>query len=392
MPNSVWSRWLPTKRKFGVPCCCWLVVLVSINTGGRIMSQTTPSHVESTPPLYRVFFESGEPIASTTLSFSLASSPACTDDGTVLMMAVSRSLPGASTQSAIADATHPPVETLITVSTAGEVHDFRLDQVSDLYDVQQKGYYAANSGVTELVIAAVENKRTKEMFVASDGTKHEVTTNPSDHHDYLLVFDARGEYRSRIQIDDTLAIVRVGLFPSGSLLALGFDRQDRSPKLVMLKEDGTLFRLLDIPKGDAPPKIFDRKNESDAALYIKPTQLVPYRNSIVVVQNDSAFPLIEVSESGEARVIQPKLPGGERIGRLIPSDGNLYAESNSGSEAHIYEISADDGAVLRRIEPGRDDVACIHDGKFLAFNQSAGKLVPLVGTLEPAATGTNQKR
>jgi hypothetical protein len=310
------------------------------------------------------------------------------------MMAVSRSLPGASAQSAIADATHPPVETLVTVSTAGEVHDFRLDQVSDLYDVLQKGYYAANSSVTELVIAAVEEKRTKEMFVASDGSKHDVTTNPAEHHDYLLIFDARGEYRSRIQIDDTFAIVRAGLFPSGSLLALGFDKRDRSPKLLMLKGDGTLLRLLEIPKGDAPPEIFGRRDESkkDAALYIKPTQLVPYRNSIVVVQNDSAFPLLEVSESGEVRVIRPKLPAGERIGRLIPGDANLYAESNSGSDAHIYEISAADGAVLRRIDPGRDDVACIHDGKFLAFNQSDGKLVPLVGTLEPAAAGANQKR
>jgi outer membrane protein assembly factor BamB len=74
---------------------------------------------------------------------------------------------------------------------------------------------------------------------------------------------------------------------------------------------------------------------------------------------------------------------------LVPSDENLDARVNPAGNGSIYELNAQDGTVLRRfkLEDGRSGsgVAGVHDGKFLSFEHGQGKLVPLMGTAEPAA-------
>jgi hypothetical protein len=101
------------------------------------------------------------------------------------------------------------------------------------------------------------------------------------------------------------------------------------------------------------------------------------------------FPLLEVNEAGMIRAIHPKLPKGTQIDTLIASDQNLYALVNPKDDGAIYELNAQDGTVLRRFAlpegPG-SPVACVHDGKFLSFEHGEGKLVPLIGTAEPAAS------
>jgi len=105
----------------------------------------------------------------------------------------------------------------------------------------------------------------------------------------------------------------------------------------------------------------------------------------------TTFPLLEVNEAGAIRAIQPKLPNGVQISMLVPSDENLYARVNEIRDGSIYELNAQDGAVLRRLQVGDNesgaDVACVHDEKFLSFQHSDGKLVPLIGAAEPAADG-----
>ncbi|MGA8430415.1 MAG: hypothetical protein WB729_11385 [Candidatus Sulfotelmatobacter sp.] len=313
----------------------------------------------------------------------------CSGDGTaflyVLLPAV-RKGPTVLSSSRVPDG--PPIELLVSIARSGEAHEFRLDQITDLYDVHQKGYYASESNVGVLVIAATEDKWGPREFVTSDGTKHEVNRSLAEHHDHLLIFDRAGNYKRRVQIDDTLAINRIGMFPSGVFLALGFDRQDHSPKLAMLQEDGTLLKFLEIPKDDAPKSMLGTQDGGGRgpAVFVAPAQLVPDGDSIVIVQNKSKFPLLEVNEAGAVRVIKPDLPEGVQIDKLIPSDGNLYARVNE--QGSIYELNAQTGKTLRHLQIGDHepdvDVVCVHDGKFLSFEHEGGELVPLVGTAEPA--------
>lgn len=87
-------------------------------------------------------------------------------------------------------------------------------------------------------------------------------------------------------------------------------------------------------------------------------------------------------------MIKPELPRGAQINMLTPSEQNLYAIVGEVRDSSTYELDPG-GAVLRQIIQANDDsaagiVACVHDQKFLSFKHEDGKLIPLVGTAEPA--------
>jgi len=335
-------------------------------------------------PLYRLYFHRGQPIGVGTSRIPTAPSE-CIGDGTVFFNV----LLSASGGEMPLPEPGPPIELLASVSPSGESHDFRLDQVTDLYDVHQKGHYASDSTVALLVIASPEDKRGKEIFTTSDGARHEFTENLAEQHDYLLLFDRKGHYQKKVQIEGSFAIHRVAAFSSGAFLAIGFDKQDRSPRLAIFKDDGTLSRLLEIPKGDAPKSMLGTQDARGRgpAVFIAPSELAPYGDSVIVVQDKTDFPLLEVNEAGAIREIRPRLLEGLRVESLIPSDGNLYARVND-SGAPIYELDEETGTPLKRFMTGAtdsgSDVACVHDGKFLSFEYSEGKLTPLTGIAEPA--------
>jgi hypothetical protein len=94
-----------------------------------------------------------------------------------------------------------------------------------------------------------------------------------------------------------------------------------------------------------------------------------------------------VNEAGAIRVIKPKLHDGVQIEMLVPSDENIYVRLKDTRHGAIYELSPQDGAILRRFRIGNDesgaDVACVHNGKFVSFEHSEGRLIPLIGTAEP---------
>jgi hypothetical protein len=196
-------------------------------------------------------------------------------------------------------------------------------------------------------------------------------------------------------MDDAFSVQRVGVFPSGTFLAFGFDKQDHSPRLALLQDDAKFLRFVEIPKGDAPETMFEMKDSAGkgVAVYIAPSQLVPHGDSILIVQSKTEFPLLEVNEAGMIRAIHPKLPEGTQIDTPIASDQNLYALVDPKDDGDIYELNAQDGAVIRRFAlpdgPG-SPVACVHDGKFLSFEYGEGKLVPLIGMADSAASAKKQ--
>ena len=91
---------------------------------------------------------------------------------------------------------------------------------------------------------------------------------------------------------------------------------------------------------------------------------------------------------------------GEQIEAAIPSDRSLYViaspeTTERGSAGVIYEVNREDGSLLRRFEltAGRaSQVACIHEGKFLSLDHRDGKIVPLLGSPEPANVGQQRSQ
>ncbi len=366
------------------------IALIMTGLSLSAQGQARPKAAESIPaaaaPLYSISFERKDAVAGIDASPAIKLPFECTSDGTVFVDMVpvgGQVLPPLYA---------PPPLLLTSVSPSGHANTFPLDQVTEqLYDVREVDHYASDSAVIFLIKAARENKLVKQAYTKSDGTEGEFAKNTADRHTYIVSFERDGRYKKTVEADLPFEMRQLGVFPSGNFLAFGYDEKDHSPKLAMLKDDGTLMRFLQIPKGDAPESMFGTKDGSGkgASVYIAPIQFVPEGHSIVIVQNKTSFPLLEVSEGGAITAIPTKLPNDTQIAGVIASDLNLYARVNPTTDGSIYEIGAHDGAVMRRFElsDGRSasSVGCVHDGKFLGFEHGEGKLIPLIGTAETAA-------
>ena len=356
-----------------------LALLVSLTASGQNASKATPPAV----PSYRISFERREAASGSGGWMALRLPFECISDGTIFVDFVTT--PPAN------PAIEPPVfpaTTLVSISPDGHSQTFRLDQAPKLYSANMS-FYATESGVTFLVSGTLEKKLVKGTSTGPDGGQHEFIRNDAERHVYILSFNRDGTYQRSTEIEPSFPVQRLGVFQSGTLLAYGHDWKSHAPKLAMLKEDGTLLKVLDIPEGDAPGSLRD-----DRSKVLAPTEIVPEGRSILLVQSGTSFPLLEVSEGGAIRAIHPKLSTGMQIEGVIPSDYGLYLIVGTGGvkpvdQGTIYEVSPGDGGLLRRFELSDNrtafDVACVHDRKFLSIDYGDGKVVPLVGTAEPVA-------
>jgi hypothetical protein len=371
-------------RRTGMALTLLLALSLSAIANGQSVSEAASSAL----PSYRISFERREAASGSGGSVALALPFECTSDGTIYVDFVNT----VRANSGIEPLAFPET-TLVSISPDGHSQTFRLDQAPKLYS-SNMSFYAAESGVIFLVSGAIENKVVKGTSTGPDGSQHEFIRNDAERHAYVLGFGRDGTYRRRTEIEPSLfPVQRLGVFQTGTFLAYGYDWNRRSSRLALLKEDGTLLKELPIPVDDAPDPMLGAGRSSRAA------QLIPHGRSILVLQNEKS-PLLEVSESGAIRVIRPKLTKGLQIETVIPSDQDLYvilspegwgpsvAQRISEQSMPMYEISAEDGILLRRFE--LDDrtalgVACVHDRKFLSIDYRDGKVVPLVGTAEPVA-------
>lgn len=346
-----------------------------------------PENTPATIPVYRVSFDRHDAVSGVSSSPVIELPLQCASDGTMFMSFVASVPAGIG----VVPPPEPPSVRLVSVSTSGQGQTFDLDKVPELYISSQIDRFAADSQVAFLVNASKQYEAGKRRFSMADGSQHEYSINAAEQHRFIVTFKRDGTYHRSVQIEDPFQIQQLGVFPSGAFLAFGYDEKDDSPKLAMLKEDGTLLKPLQPAKNDVPESILGK--DPARPKVVLPAQFVPDGRSILIVQSDSDFPLLDVSEGGAIQAIRAKLPQGMQIKSLIPSDRNLYAVigasvERDSSKENIYEFSRNDGTILRRFELPGDirayDVACIHDQKFLSLDYRDSKIVPLVGSAGPA--------
>src|ERR1700722_7741342 len=372
----------------------FLMLGLSLSARGEPNPKAEASRSAALPaPLYSISFERKDAVAGLDASPAIKLPFQCTNDGTAFVDMV----PVGAQMHPPAYA--PPPLLLTSVSPTGHANTFPLDQTTEqLFDVREIDHYAAESEVIFLIKAAKESKPIKQTYTKEDGSQSEITKNTADRNVYTITFNRDGEHKKTIEIDSGFRIQNVGVFPSGDFLIFGYDEKDHSPKLAMLKSDGTSLRPLEIPKNDAPDSMFGTKDDpgKGGAVYIAASQFVPAGHSIIVVQNKTTFPLLEVNAGGAITAIPTKLPRGMKIDGLIASDQHLHARVTPADDGSIFEIGAHDGMVIRRfiLSDGHSasGVACVHDGKFLSFEHGDGKLIPLIGTAEPAVSAEKQTK
>ncbi|MGB6475199.1 MAG: hypothetical protein WBF04_14175 [Candidatus Sulfotelmatobacter sp.] len=365
----------------------------SLGAGAQAGSEAAAGSISAEAPAYRVTFERRDAIPGIIASSAIKLPFVCTTDGTVFVGFLNDTVP--SGMGLPAPPPVLPLVRLVSFSTTGKGQTFDLAQVTDLYISSELDHFVSESEVAFLVRAAREYKPKKKTYAIKGGGQGEFSSNAAEQRQYLVIFDRDGTYRKTIDVEDLpLRIENLGVFPSGTFLAFGSDPKDESPRLAMLKEDGTLLMPLEIKKGDVPESMIGKAGGARPGV-IAPAQFLPEGRSIIIVQNESTFPLLEVSEGGAIEAIHPKLPRNSSIKALIPSDRNLYAivtqpGADSASKETIYEVSREDGNVLGRFDlaDGRrpSQIACIHDQKFLSLDHGEGKIIPLVGSPEPANT------
>ena len=354
-----------------------------------LCAQSVPKNIaakeQQSAPKYSIDFIEGEPVAGIGAIHAFSMPLECSSDGTLFVSAV-QSLNAGSPPANLAPFQPPML--MISVSPTNEAHSFPLNNIPDLSDITQVADYPTDSSVVFLLSAASEDKKEKRTYVGSDGQRNETTVNTAPHHFFLVLFGRDGTYSKTIQVEDPFEITRIGQFPTGMYLAYGYDRTDHSPKLALLKEDGTLLKYLEAPKGGTPESAV-RQPKSSGAFFVSPTQFAGQAHSIYLLQNKTDSPILEVSESGAVRVIKPKLRDGLKIDMLIPSDQNLYGRMSDTKDGSIFEFDENNGDVLKRFDAKKDqsgrDIACVHDNKFLSFKQVQGRLIPLSGNAVPAS-------
>ena len=363
-------------------------VIVVLSVLQHLSAQSSPPVVRPSaeaPPAFAISFQQGEKISGLEVSPVVLLPVQCTSSGTIFLNLLQ--LPDFRNQ------------LLESVSVAREVHQFHPQQVPDLYDVRVIDYFASDSGVSYLVQAAQENETVRQTVTTSSGESWDETRNPKDHHYYVLRFDRDGSYKGRARIDDQVPhfnFQRLGVFSSGTMLAYGFDAVTHQPQLVLLKQDGMLLTFVQVSGEALPASGFQLKQNREESATVAPVQILPEGPFLLVGQiasgkrspSDKKYPLLEVSEAGAVRAIQPKIPVGSYISMLVASDSGIYARVAGADEGFIYQVSAEDGRILARFyEPkGTSFEACIHDNKFFAFDQpDASTLTPLVGSPKPLA-------
>src|SRR5580704_14457512 len=147
------------------------------------------------PPSYAVSFERGEEVPGVDAP-AIVLPFQCVEDGTVYF-----------NQPKPPDAAAPftPSLELSSVSPSREVHTFLLSHIPDLFDVQERDFYASDSHVVFLVKAARENKQAMKTLKAPDGAEAHGSENNAEHRPYILVFDREGRYEEAVEVDDAFA-------------------------------------------------------------------------------------------------------------------------------------------------------------------------------------------
>ncbi len=280
---------------------------------------------------------------------------------------------------------------LVSISKDG-ARNFVLKKAPGLHAVREKGFFPGDSAVAFLVNATRDERESKQTIIVANGERHERTGKFGEKHDFIVIFDRKAEYKETIELDLPFAALRIGIFPSGNFLVVGFDQFRRAPQLVILREDGTLLRLLDFPRrysvqgneSKSQERAWSRLPAGGATTFVlSGAQLVSSgRSLLLVVPRTTA--VLEVTEGGEVSRHPLSIPQGFALDSFIPSGSGWYVSlrktSGDGNQsspvamhelppAVIYEFNPQDGTPVRKIIPVHTDahVACQHEGEFLAL-------------------------
>jgi hypothetical protein len=346
------------------------VILMLFIPAQRIIAQVVNDKAAPSVPIVDVNFKDDRTVTGLVASPVLAYPLECSTDGKVLIEMLS-----------------PPdfrehVLYLLLPSKGAR----RLDatQMTDLDDVQIVSHYLAPSSIAVLVNA----------------THDAAGPNYLKRHYYIATFDNEGAYKGSIQVPDEIVRPRnVGAFDNGMFLVSGVDQKapPSMSRLTLLSADGSVVSVLDPPGGFR--KEYEKVMSSGASQggRIAPQmQMVPFRESILLVSRSTRIPVLEVKGSGDIREVELQLPKGQEyvVDSIVPSSRskwfvrfNVVAPLGKpfSNDPILYGVDPSNGMLLERfhfVGASGSEIVCSSDGQMLALQQDDnGHFVEIKGTV-----------
>lgn len=284
----------------------------------------------------------------------------------------------------------PNLNTLVLLAGDNGLTRLNIAKANDIKTAEVRSYFSTDSDVLVLLSGADELKMEKQHyqvtpFPGSSQTPREIeqNVNRAEQHRYILHFDLTGDLRKVYKIDDAFEYSVVAEFASGKLLLGGMPIHGK-PQWAIADGDGTIRAFITLPN--------ETKLREDAAALFKPnghgsssaesmfgiTQIVPYRDELVMIPPGKSGVLYVIGENGVARTLRLHLPNGLEPGSAIPATTSLFLRANDPTKAQngletgpIYNINMETGAPLLQYETGdvqASSVLCASGTDFIGLH------------------------
>jgi hypothetical protein len=273
-------------------------------------------------------------------------------------------------------------------------HAFSVQQIQGLYGINSiRGVFVNDSMVGLLITATKDPSNPRTVNIGKDLPP--LIMYPGKHQDFLAEFDLSGNFTKAVELPEGLDIWRLAALPDGSLLALGYDRINARPHLMILGSDGDRKRDLQIPAIMEDNRVLsegasaDMKKQMQAEDIMNSWQFAWARQKVLLFQARSSAPILEVGAGGAVREVTIEHPKGYGIDSVLPSNdrwlirfrkdglsetGAINSDPKTKNFA-LYEIDSVDGSLRRQIEISEGSfysASCEKDGRVTAFTMDQG--------------------
>jgi hypothetical protein len=351
-----------------------LLVLGLGSMGAALVTQekTVPKTFPKIPS-YGLEISAEEPVAAQLPSQMYELGFSCTSDGSVVVN--SYLLPDKSARR--------NRWVLHTISSSGKVVSFDFKKINDIALRDDQDAAAHDVGDHDVDF----------LFGQLGGSKHDGLPQdgrPAEPPKWFVArFDRDGGYHGATELNlSRLVPQRMAAFDNGDLLLFALDETNRQAQLIRYSVIGQKVHYyfadaefakkdpgagLPVDRGPNPERM--ELFRLSVSMFL--SQLLHYKDSILLLQKDENTPLFQAFPDGSVRTIKLPKVEGFGLGELIPSDDQIYvqyrkpnANLNRSDQMLILELDANTGEELRRIEPGDLEVACVHQGVFRVIRHS----------------------
>lgn len=214
---------------------------------------------------------------------------------------------------------------------------------------------------------------------------------------FVAVFGRDGHYDRLVTLPSNINYFAVAILDSENFIVSGFDPVNEEQRLFILDSTGRIVRSL-----DQPMQVRDREKGLVGVESATSTHFSPYGENVLVWRMGKDDPLIEVGSRLNVREIDLRLPKGQLLVDIVPSDleGPILAHLggyvsipqkdeagairpvNPGGgvqeivNARYFTFSPQDGSMLRRLtfnNPAVSAIACRIQDQYLAFSTNDKK-------------------